>query len=73
MSEDKRFQHGEQIAKVFFVSGDCLKIDHVITRMEIVMEDGMHSGIPYVAVYHGDKLHQKFCCHALEGIEYPEQ
>lgn len=41
-----------------------------VTRIERTFKSGMHSHIPYVRIWKGDKPHAEFCQHYIVGVEF---
>ena len=66
---DYEYKEGQQIAKLFFTDAQVISAGDDISIV-VVMENGMYCGIPHAAVFMKEVLHQKFCLHSIEGVEF---
>lgn len=64
------FKPGDQIARIWFSGGSMLCVGGEISRIEVAMEPGMFSGLPWFEVYDSDgNLSTKWNAAAVEGVE----
>lgn len=68
---------GQQIVKI--VVSDTTGLGHSdryavgergVTRIEATWKDGLHSHLPYVRVWNGEKAIAEFCQHLLAGVYF---
>ena len=65
------FIEGQELNAVFFDNEYFSKVGHQgITRIVVVYEGGQGGGVPWFALYKGDKLFQKYNGALIEGVEY---
>ena len=65
---DFRYKDGDLIESIHFTNGESFKTGQSAESISIVMEDGMHCGIPHAMVTRTDGQISKWCVHSLEGI-----
>lgn len=65
------YKNGQRLSKLFLVDGSVVhNSDHSI--IEVVLEPGMHCGIPHAVVVSNGVIVNKFCLHNLEGVEFEQ-
>ena len=69
--EDMSFKQGdERIKAIYFTNGDVMRVGGDITKIKVIMENGQMAGVPWLAIYGGEKVKSKFNAALVEGVEY---
>ena len=67
---DNRFKEGEEVQALYFQDEQIIRVGvRNTTKIVVVMENGQMAGVPWFAVFEGDKLTTKYNGALLEGVE----
>lgn len=65
------FRDGDTNIKAVYVDDDYFRVgEGGTTKIVVVMENGQMAGVPWFAVFAGDKLRGKFNAALVNSVEY---
>lgn len=70
--KDISFEQGdERVQAIYFPNDEVIRVGEVrVTKIKVVMENGQMAGVPWLAVYEGEKVTAKYNAALLEGVGY---
>ena len=64
------FKDGDQLSALYFIGEGSIKIGGATTKIEVIMECGQMSLVPWFAVFEGTKMIAKYNGAVVEGVGY---
>lgn len=66
---EHNYKEGQEISHIYLTGGEVLSAGGQY-KIVVTMESGMHCDIPHAVVLINGDIHQKFCLHHVEGVQF---
>jgi hypothetical protein len=69
--DELSFKEGdENITGIYLSGNETISVGGKVTKIVVVMEYGQMAGVPWLAVFEGDKMSAKYNASMIEGVLY---